>query len=179
MKRINSKKGQLTLGDAPSVVLIVGLLFLVMATIALVSDKFGDAILSEETLTVTNETAGWVNQTNYTVDRAGELGFTGFSVVQLYNLSSDTLVPLTNITQYSNGVIRSVNFLYNSTNVSVTYTFTHTPETEAYNATDALQTEISNNTSIAGIVLTISLIGIVLSILVGVFMGVSRRSVRV
>ena len=87
------KKGQLSLGDAPSVVLIVGFLFLVMATIAYVSEQYGDAL-----------TAGGT----------------------------------------------------------------------AANITDDLETELSDNTSIAGIVLTISLVGIVLSVLIGIF-AASRR----
>jgi len=93
---MRSKKGQLSLGDAPTVVLLVGLVFLVMATIAFIGEKYGDAL-------------------------------TDGSVAQ--------------------------------------------------NVTTDLNTEISNNTSIAGIVLTISLVGIVLTVLIGVFMGV--RGARV
>jgi uncharacterized membrane protein len=96
MRKINSKKGQLTLGDAPTVVLLVGLVFLVMATIAFIGEKYGDALTDNST---------------------------------------------------------------------------------AYNVTSDLQTEIGNNTSIAGIVLTISLVGIILTVLVGVFIGV--RGARV
>ena len=91
-----NKKGQLTLGDAPTVVLLVGLVFLVMATIAFIGEKYGDAL-----------TTGSVAQ----------------------------------------------------------------------NVTKDLNTEISNNTSIAGIVLTISLVGIVLSVLIGVFLAVRTRGV--
>jgi len=90
---MKSKKGQVSLVDAPQIVLIVGLVFLIMATVALVSEKYGDAL-------------------------------TDGSVAQ--------------------------------------------------NVTNDLNTEISNNTSIAGIVLTISLVGIVLSVLIGVFIGVRR-----
>ena len=93
--KMNSK-GQLSLGDAPTVVLIVGLVFLVMATIAFIGEKYGDAL-----------TAGSTAQ-NVTVD---------------------------------------------------------------------LNTEISNNTSIAGIVLTISLVGIVLTVLIGVFLTIRSRRV--
>ena len=92
------RKGQLTLGDAPTVVLLVGLVFLVMATIAFIGEKYGDAL-------------------------------TDGSVAQ--------------------------------------------------NVTDDLNTEIANNTSIAGIVLTISLVGIVLTILIGVFIGVRGGTSRV
>jgi len=93
---MQNKRGQLTLGDAPTVVLLVGLVFLVMATIAFIGEKYGDAL-----------TAGSVAQ----------------------------------------------------------------------NVTKDLNTEISNNTSIAGIVLTISLVGIVLTVLMGVFLSVRTRGV--
>jgi uncharacterized protein (UPF0333 family) len=98
LKRIESKKAQLSLGDAPTVVLLVGLVFLVMATIAFIGEKYGAAL-------------------------------TDGSVAQ--------------------------------------------------NVTTDLNTEISNNTSIAGIVLTISLVGIVLTILIGVFIGVRGAGSRV
>lgn len=91
-----NKRGQLTLGDAPTVVLLVGLVFLVMATIAFIGQKYGDAL--------------------------------------------------------PDGSV-------------------------AQNVTTSLNTEISNNTSIAGIVLTISLVGIVLTVLIGVFLAVRTRGV--
>lgn len=94
MRSILSKKGQISLGDAPSVVLIVGFVFLVMATIAFIGQKYGDALTDGST---------------------------------------------------------------------------------AQNVTNDLQTEVKNNTSIAGIVLTISLVGIVLSVLVGVFVLARNR----
>ena len=87
LKSLN-KRGQLSLGDAPGVVLIVGFVFLVMATLAFISYKYGDAL--------------------------------------------------------PDGSI-------------------------AQNVTNDLNTELSNNTSIAGIVLTISLVGIVLTVLIGIF----------
>ena len=97
-KITNKKKAQLSLGDAPTVVLLVGLVFLVMATIAFIGEKYQGSL-----------------------------------------------------TDYST----------------------------AYNVTGDLQTEIGNNTSIAGIILTISLVGIVLTILIGVFIGVRGGTSRV
>jgi len=44
-----------------------------------------------------------------------------------------------------------------------------TANSSAANITESLTQEIADNTSIAGMVLTISLIGIVLSILIGIF----------
>ena len=114
------KKSQLSLDDAPTVVLLVGLVFLVMATIAMIGEKFGDSMADAQTLSATCNHSG-------------------------------------------NGGTGSV------------YTDCGT----AYNTTVDLQTEIGNNTSIAGIVLTISLVGIVLTILIGVFIGVRGETARV
>ncbi len=94
MRKITDKRGQLSIGDAPNVVLIIGLVFLTMATIAFISEKYGDAL---------------------------------------------------------------------------------TTNSVAANVTDDLETEISDNTSIAGIVLTISLVGIVLTVLIGIFVGFRGR----
>ncbi len=93
---LKQKRGQITLGDAPTVVLLVGLVFLVMATIAFIGEKYGDAL-------------------------------TDGSVAQ--------------------------------------------------NVTNDLNTEIGNNTAIAGIVLTISLVGIVLTVLIGIFVGVRSKRI--
>ena len=109
------KKAQLSLGDAPTVVLLVGLVFLVMATIAFIGEKYGNSILTQQTETATCNTTSGI--------------YTGCS--------------------------------------------------EAYIVTADLQTEIGNNTSIAGIVLTIALVGIVLTILIGVFVGVRGGTSRV
>jgi len=88
MRKLLNKRGQLRLGDAPGVVLIVLFLFMVLGTSAFVLEKYGDAMENN-------------------------------SVAQ--------------------------------------------------NITEDLTTEIEDNVSIAGMVLTISLIGIVLSILIGLF----------
>jgi len=116
MKKKLDKKGRLGLADAPSVVLIVGLVFLVMATIAFVSEEYGSAMLEDQALTAT-------------------------------------------CNHSSNGGTGDVTYGCGG----------------AYNTTQDLQKEISDNTSIAGIVLTISLVGIVLSVLIGIFMGFSGR----
>ncbi len=102
---MKGKRGQgLSIGDAPNVVLIIGLVFLTMATIAFIGEKYGDSI-----------SRGYDNAT-----QAAE-------------------------------------------------------QSAAYNTTRDLQTEIEDNTSIAGIVLTISLVGIVLTVLIGIFVGFRRR----
>lgn len=117
LKSIN-KRGQLTISDAPNVVLIVGLIFLVMATIAFVGEQYGTSILEDQAVTATCNTT-----TN------GGTGDVSHGCGAAYNVSQD------------------------------------------------LQTEINDNTSIAGIVLTISLVGIVLTVLIGIFAGMRMRRV--
>ena len=56
------KKGQVTLGNAPMIVMIVGLVFILMATVALVSEKYGEALPAGESGSVVNETITSVNQ---------------------------------------------------------------------------------------------------------------------
>ena len=117
LKPIN-RRGQLSLMDAPSVVLIVGLVFMVMATIALISEKYGDS------------------------------------------LATANLGP--NCGQNASGGSQGISYSACGT---------------AYNVTADLQTEVANNTSIAGIVLTISLVGIVLTVLIGVFLTIRSRRI--
>ena len=64
--------------------------------------------------------------------------------------------------------------VWNNVNFSYTYEG-HT--SVAFNVTGDLQTEIANNTSIAGIILTISLVGIVLTVLLGAFVAIRRNRV--
>jgi len=175
LKKIN-KKGQLSLEDAPTVVLLVGLVFLVMATMAMVGEKYQGSVLTTTSGSVINESGAWINLTTYTLDSASLLGFSNLVVTSIYNSTDDLLIATGNYTVSSTGVLTNVTD-YNFEDVNITYTYTHTPETTAYNVTGDLQTEIGNNTSIAGIVLTISLVGIVLTILIGVFLGVSRRRI--
>lgn len=191
MKKLSNKKGQITLGDAPSIVLVIGLVFLVMATLALIGEKYGDSLLTDTSGTVTNETGGYGNTTGYTLAKSTLLNAKTFTLTSVWGDGNQTngtqsgiqkkpsgystLITLTNVTTSVAGVVTN-NTAQMYPNVTYSYTYIYNPETVAYNATGDLQTEISNNTSIAGIILTISLISIVLSILIGVFLGIKMRS---
>ena len=177
MKQIQ-RKGQMEIADAPGVVLIVGLLFLTLATVALIGQKFGDAVDQDlVTGSVTNE-SGSVNLTGYLLAQASGKENFAATITLILNGSSGQTIPAANYTlRNSNMVFNATALQYHLANIS--YTYTYTIGTAASNITDDLNTEIGNNTGIAGIVLTISLIGIVLSILIGVFLGVTRKSNRV
>ena len=167
----------MSLSDAPGIVLIVGLLFLVMATMAFIGQKYGQAIPSDYSRTVINDSITVSSSGAYvsasSVSNSSTCNFEDFSVTQVFN-STHYSLNSANYTVFSDGkIVNTTSQNGRSWNVSYTYSYAGT----ACDVTNDLQTEISNNTSIAGIVLTISLVGIVLSILVGVFLAVRRNRV--
>jgi hypothetical protein len=173
------KKGQTSLDAAPSIVIIIGLLFLVMATVALIGDKFGSALISSTTETVTTtvngeavNVASFTNGTGYTLAVTTGRDNRNYEIVALYN-NTDELLLSGNYT-LTGRVLTNATALDGLADMKVNYTYIVTPDTTAYNATSELQTEIGNNTSIAGIILTVSLVGIILTILIGVFTGIRR-----
>ena len=173
---MKSRKGQLTLADAPQVVMIVGLVFLVMATIALISSKYGDSF-PYTTTNVVNEST-FINSSGDYLSGIGTADAKDFTVVRIINGSSGAIIQSAN---YSLG--SSTGLLKNSStspivwaNANITYSY-RGHSSAAYNVTGNLETEIASNTSIAGIILTISLVGIVLSVLIGVFLAIRRNRV--
>lgn len=175
---MKNKKGQLSLGDAPTIVLLVGLVFLVMATFAFIGEKYGNAIDTENVAgTVVNESIAVPGTAGITLDVAAlEDGSCG-TITAVYNGTGGAIIPLGNFTQTGCTVVNATGPTVTATFASallINYPYTSTVETASSNVTTDLQTELGNNTSIAGIILTISLVGIVLTILIGVFVGVRR-----
>ena len=176
------KKGQLNLGNAPTIILVVGLVFLIMATIALVGEKYQDAFPTTSKTNV-NETLASVNSLTivYVGDNSA-CNFEDFTVLKAINATgAGEVINPTNYTTTTTGgiywTLASDPTGFNATDWNVTYSFDYSGT--ACNITSDMQTELGSNTSIAGIVLTISLVGIVLSLLIGVFMGVRRVGSRI
>jgi len=176
------KKGQLSLDEAPTIVLLIGLVFLVMATFAFIGEKYGDAIDVDDTAgAYVNEsiqipgTAGIILNAN--VLENGECG----DITSVWNGTGGVSIPLDNFSQSGCTVVNltgpTITGTFNTTELLINYPYTYSASTTSSNVTDDLQTELGNNTSIAGIILTISLVGIVLTILIGVFIGVRRRRI--
>jgi len=164
-----NKKGALTLEDAPAAVLVVGFVFLIMATLAYVGEKYGDSF-STSTYTVTNET---VTQAELTASSklnmhvACNVG--NFAITSVFLNSNGSVIDSGNYTlTSSDGTFTNSTSEWTMGDWDVSYTYT--AGGEACNVTGDMQTELGDNTSIAGIVLTIILVGIVLGVLIGVFM---------
>ena len=175
---IKSKKGQMGgLENAPLVVMIIGLVFLSMATFAFIGERYGTALLTETSTSVVNET-GHINSTGYTLAGANVLNANGFAISVAINGTDNAVIGSGNYTVSSTGVVTNATAVEYG-DADITYSYSYDIASVAYNSTDSLQTELSNNTSIAGIILTISLIGIVLTLLIGVFLGVTNKANRV
>ena len=56
---MKSKKGQLGIGMAPGIVLMVGLIFLLMATFAFVGEEYGDAFDTDTEATLGPRVLEW------------------------------------------------------------------------------------------------------------------------
>jgi len=162
-----SKKGQVSLGNAPTIVLIVGLTFLIMATVALVSEKYNEA-MPLTTYTVTNESL----TPPTAVAAASNCNFQTLTITEARNSTAAVIAPV-NYTVSGAQVINTT-ALATATSAPWQVDYTYQAAGVACNVTNDLNTEIQNNTSIAGIVLTISLVGIVLSVLIGVFVGMRK-----
>jgi len=178
MRKILDKKGQMGgLENAPSMILIVGLVFLTMATVALIGDKYSNALDTDNTAgAYINESATPTDAGITLVANSLKNGACG-TITAVYNTTGGFAITSANYTQTGCTLVNTTSEFPNAWLVN--YPYTYSVETVASNATTDLTTEIANNTSIAGIVLTISLIGIVLGILVSIFFGVTNRASRV
>jgi len=167
---LTKKKGQLDLGSAPMIVLIVGLTFLIMATMAFIGQKYGEAIPSSNTNTTVNEsitiTTAGVSVSNKDACNYDDLSMTLVTNATYYVLDSG------NYTLTASTIANATDATPYGTSWLISYTNSYAGV--ACEVTGDLETEISNNTSIAGIVLTISLVGIVLAILISVFLSMRR-----
>jgi len=175
-----NKKGAIGIGDAPTVVMIVGFVFLMMATVAYIGEEYKDA-LPDSSATVINESVTTITESGEYLGGIGACGYSNFAVILVTNETGNatgdgstidsgnyTIGTTTGLLTFTGGD----DVVYNNTNWNVTYSYDY--KGIACNVTESLGSELADNTSIAGIILTISLVGIVLSVLIGIFVA-SRR----
>jgi len=178
MKQISKKGNMNGLENAPTIIMIVGLLFLVMATLAMIGQNYGDALDTDDVAGAQVNESATPTDAGVTLVAAGDLkNLACGTITNVYNATGGRAITAANYTQTGCSVVNLTSEQPSAWLFNFPYTFSQA--TVASNVTGDLNTEISNNTSIAGIILTISLIGIVLAILIGVFMGISRTANRV
>lgn len=171
------KKGALNLKDAPTIIMIVGFVFILMATIAFVSEEYQDGIGADLTGTFTNESV-YMNGTIFeVVNPSSHCNFQTFTVTSAINKTdaADILVGNYTVDADLGTVVNKTDDIPSNYEIYVTGTYLYGGA--SCNVTENLQVELSNNTSIAGIILTISLIGIILSVLIGIFMTTRREEI--
>jgi len=182
MRKIN-KKAQLGLDDAPQIILIIGLVFLTMATLALISQKYGESFTRGESNAVNNETITTAELTaggdTVRVDGNAFCNAGEFSATNVTNSSGigtpAAIVGAGNYTFTSAGAFTNLTSEYVNDGFNVSYTNTYSGI--SCNITTDFEGEIESNTSIAGIILTISLVGIVLTVLISIFVGFRARRI--
>lgn len=140
---LKTNKGVAGLTILLSVVTILFVIGLLVMIFSLMGGEMRDATYDTlTTVTVTNQSGGWVNLTNYSVisDTTAIRDFASFTVTGLWNFTSDTVIPLANITSYADAKIVSSDALYNSSTVNVSYTYTWSADTTA--------TDVMNDTTV-------------------------------
>lgn len=170
------KKAQMMMEQAPAIIVGVSLTFLILATLAYIGSEYGDALRTDDT------TASIANETVTTVNEAYEtLAYNKFdnprcTIVRAINSTDGVEIPSTNYTTNNCQIKYSgkINNGWNNTDWKVQYTVIFDLDTVATNVTTDMNTEIDDNVSIAGIILTVSLIGLVISILMGIFLLVRK-----
>ena len=171
---LTRKKAQLGIGDAPGVVLIILFLFLIIGTSAFVLEKYQGAFGSDKSASAINETLTTVTETGELVSGGNACNFEDFTVTYITNSTGGETIESTDYTLGTDGLVKAVVTTdYNNSDWNISYSYNFAGI--ACNVTGDLTEEIEDNTSIAGMVLTISLIGIVLSILIGLFYVFKRR----
>jgi len=167
----SKKKGQLQIGDAPGVVMIVLFLFMILGTSAYILEKYGESFGSDETASIVNETYAQSDLGSIPVDSYYLCNFDNFVVTAIWN-DSDILIDSGNYTYNSSGIIMNITGEFDTTNGTTdgwNVSYAYTWGGSACDVNEDLLGEVEDNVSIAGMILTIALIGIVLSILIGLF----------
>ena len=177
----NSKKAQMQLGDGPAFILLIGFIFIVMATVAYVAAKYQDSFDLKDT-EVVNETMSAITEVPVAVALRSSCNFASMAVSACINQTgigegghNETIGSGNYTVDASRGTIAFTgdDISFNNSQRNCTYTFKFS-DTEC-NVTEELASEILDNTSMVGMIITIGLIGIVLGVLLGVF---ASRNVR-
>ncbi len=170
---MENKKG-IQLSQAFGAVLTLVLVAVLVIIAIVIFVQLGDSFAGTSSVTVTNESGGWLNQTAYTLDASTVCSVGGLSVTNAWNFSSDTVISLANLTiDTSAFTITSADFFLNSSQVN--YTYSYTWGSTACDASENMVSEFDNYTSLVGLVGTIIFLGLVIGILVSAFAFGGRR----
>jgi len=172
---MKNKKG-IQLSQAFGAVLTLVLVAVLIIVAIVIFVNLSSSFDGTSTVVVTNQSAGWLNQTEYPLGISDVCGVAGLSVTNAWNFSSDTVIPVANLSVDTTTFgVTSVDFYYNSTQVN--YTYTYTWGSAACDASEEMTTEFANYTSLIGLVGTIIFLGLVIGVLVASFAFGGRKEV--
>ncbi len=170
---MKTKKG-IQLSEAFGAVLTLVLVATLIIVAIVIFVQLGDSFAGTSTVTVTNQTGGWLNQTEYPLGISDICQVSDLSVTNAWNFSSDTVISLANLSVDTTTFgVTSADFLFNSSLVN--YTYSYTWGSGACTASENMTTEFGNYTSLIGLVGTIIFLGLVIGVLVASFAFGSRR----
>lgn len=169
-----TKKKGIQLNEAFGAVLAVVLIAVLVIIAIFLFETLGSGFDSRS-VTVTNETVSFINQTGYTVVNAGACNFNTFAVTNALNVTSgiNQVILAGNIT-----ATPATGFIINETttewsNVSLSYTYLWGGE--ACTATEDMVTQFGTYPALVGLVGTIVFLGLVIGILVTAFIFGGRK----
>ncbi len=168
----NKKSIQLSQAFGAVLTLVLVAVLVIIAIVIFV--QLGTSFAGTSSVTVTNETGGWLNKTAYTLDASTQCQVADLSVTNAWNFTSSTVIPLANLSIDTTAfTVTTADFFFNSSEVN--YTYSYTWGSGACTASENMTTEFGNYTSLVGLVGTIIFLGLVIGVLVASFAFGARR----
>lgn len=168
---MESKKS-IQLSQAFGAVLTLVLVAVLVIIAIVIFVQLATSFAGTDSVTVTNESGGYINTTGYTLNAAGNCSFGDLSILSAINTTSSAAIPVANITATSAGVITNATAY---TLEAASFTYSYTWGSSACDASENMTSEFGNYTSLIGLVGTIIFLGLVIGILVTAFAFGGRR----
>ena len=168
-------KKSIPLSQAFGAVLTLVLVAVLVIVAIVIFVQLASSFTGTSSVTVTNESNAWLNQTGYTVNAAGNCSFDNFVVTGMWNLTGAGLIAPANYTVDSDAgtITNASTTVYPSISVNLSYTYDW--GSSACDASENMTSEFGNYTSLIGLVGTIIFLGLVIGILVTAFAFGGRR----
>ncbi len=168
----NKKSIQLNQAFGAVLTLVLVAVLVIVAIVIFVSLQ--DSFAGTSSVTVTNETGGFINTPGYTLNGAANCSFGNPVIVEARNSTSGGIIVAANYTVSSVGIVTNATA---TTFASVEFDYTYTFGSGACTAAEDLTVEFGTYTSLIGLVGTIIFLGLVIGILVTAFAFGGRREV--
>ena len=122
--KMKSERGVAGLNILLSVVVLIFIVGLVVMIFSLMGGELRQASLDDVTsITVTNETGGWLNSTGYTVDGSTAENFASLVVTAMWNYTSGLSIATANATVTTDTITNATAESWDDVSLSYTYTY--------------------------------------------------------